>query len=207
MPPVNITTSKSESEKSSWRSILATVLVIVLAPLVAFLLTTFVFQSYVVDGQSMEQTLHHNDRLIIWKLPHTISRITGNPYVPTRGSIIVLNRPQDVTSTGMSEASEQLIKRVVGVPGDRVVVRDGEVTIYNQANPNGFNPDEAKLYDIEATFSPGDTDLTLRSGQIFVLGDNRGNSLDSPDFGVVRSEDIVGRLALRIFPLNQTRSF
>src|SRR4051812_22701390 len=73
----------------NWRDILSTLLILVAAPLIALLLTAFVFQSYEVDGQSMETTLHDHDRLIVLKVPRTVSRLTNHPYIPHRGDVII----------------------------------------------------------------------------------------------------------------------
>src|SRR5687767_2520940 len=75
-----------------WRSALSTIMILILAPLIGLGLTTFVFQSYEVDGPSMETTLQNRDRLIVFKLPRTISRITRKQYVPSRGEVIVFAR-------------------------------------------------------------------------------------------------------------------
>src|SRR5206468_443820 len=71
------------------REIISTIGVLITALLVAFGLIAWVFQSYEVDGQSMETTLHNNDRLIVWKVPRTIARITHHQYVPKRGEVII----------------------------------------------------------------------------------------------------------------------
>src|SRR5712671_5845014 len=86
-------TPVSERDKSpshdGWRSALSTIAILLIAPLVAVLLTAFVFQSYQVDGPSMQTTLQNSDRLIVWKMSRTWARITGHAFVPQRGDIIV----------------------------------------------------------------------------------------------------------------------
>src|SRR5579863_10465401 len=71
--------------------IISTIFIILLAPTVALLLTIFVFQQYQVDGPSMQTTLYTGNRLIVWKWPETLARITGHPYLPKRGTIVVFN--------------------------------------------------------------------------------------------------------------------
>lgn len=187
-----------------WKSALSTILILIAAPLLAILLTTFVFQSYEVDGESMETTLQNNDRLIVWKMPVTISKLTSGDYVPERGEVVVFHRYGTATATGGGD--KQLIKRVIGLPGERVVVRDNQITIYNTEHPEGFNPDSSE-YGERAQISPGNVDLTVPDGEVFVVGDNRNNSLDSRAFGTISVDDIVGELGARIFPFDKAQVY
>lgn len=190
------------------RSMLGTVGVLLLAPLLAILLTLFVFQSYQVDGPSMEQTLQNNDRLIVWKLPRTWSRITGNQYVPNRGDIIILNE-SGLANYGSADNSKQLVKRVIGLPNDHVVIKNNVVTIYNSEHPHGFQPDATLPYGQNGAIPPttNDVDVHLSSTQLFVCGDNRPNSLDSRSFGPIETSQVVGKLVARILPVNQMQLF
>lgn len=154
----------------------------------------------------MQQTLHNNDRLIVWKLPRTWSRITGHQYVPKRGDVIVF------TEGGLSaygqENTKQLIKRVIGLPGDRVVVANGTITIFNKQHPDGFQPDKTLPYHKQITeVTTGNIDITLGNNQVFVCGDNRTDSLDSRVFGPIDTSSIVGKLAIRILPLDDIERF
>ncbi len=184
-------------------SVLAFVAGIVIA---ATLINQFVFQSYYVDGTSMTPTLHNNDRLIIDKVERTVSMVEGKHYIPNRGQIVVL----DSSLVDQSGRSEQLIKRVIGLPGDTITIDNGIVTIKNKDNPNGFNVNESLGLKLDPTFTetPPLT-TTIGDNQIFVMGDNRGpgGSFDSRSFGAVDSDKIQGRLLARIFPLNQTKLF
>jgi len=192
-------------EKESFMSILSTLMILLIAPVIAILLTAFVFQSYQVDGPSMQNTLHNNDRLIVWKLPKTWARLTRHPYIPNRGDIIVFTEPK--LSDFGQDPDKQLIKRVVGLPGDRVVVKNGIVTVFDAEHPNGFTPDTALPYHREGDDTAGDLDVTVGKGQVFVLGDNRENSLDSRAFGPVDAGNIVGKLIVRLLPLSDMKSF
>lgn len=191
-------------QKEGWKSVASTVAILLIAPLFALFLITFVFQSYLVDGPSMETTLQDKDRLIVWKVPRTWARITGNDYIPDRYDIIVF------TESGLEEfdqSSKQLIKRVVGLPSERVVIKDGAVTVYNSDHPDGFRP-EIILPDgsfIEST--TGEVDTIVPEGTVFVLGDNRSNSLDSRAFGPVDATDIVGKLTIRFLPIGEAQHF
>lgn len=149
----------------------------------------------------METTLSHNDRLIINKLPRTLSRITKNAYIPQRGDIVIFNQ------AGPLSTEKQLIKRVIGLPGERVVVKKGALIVFNSSHPNGYDPDKAGLYFIAVADTPGSVDITLKANQIFVLGDNRENSEDSRYFGAVAVNKVVGKLAFRLMPLNEAQRF
>ncbi len=179
-----------------------------LAPIIAVFLTLFVFQSYQVDGPSMEQTLQNNDRLIVWKLPRTWSRITGNQYVPKRGDVIILNE-SGLANYGSMDDDKQLVKRVIGLPGDHIVIKNNVLTVYNKEHPKGFQPDATLPYGKDGAIPPttDELDVTLSSSQLFVCGDNRPNSLDSRSFGPIQTSQVVGKLVARIFPLNTMQRF
>ncbi len=172
--------------------------------IVYFFIQGFLIRTYVVDGHSMETTLQNGDRLVIDKVPRSLAMITGHAYVPHRGDIIVFN--QSGLAFG-SNAQKQLIKRVVGLPGERVVVADGALTIYSQAYPGGFEPDKTSLYQIQAPATIGKVDITLKADEIFVCGDNRANSEDSRYFGPIKIKQIVGKLWLRFLPLSKAQRF
>jgi len=200
LPP----SSKAGSD-GGWRNIASTLLILIAAPLIAILLTTFVFQSYEVEGQSMETTLQHRDRLIVLKLGKTWSKITREQYIPKRGEIIVFAQQSEFDSSSTSQ--KQLIKRVIGLPDDRVVVENNSITIYNSQHPEGFNPDLEGKHATIIRGTPGKVDITVGEDEVFVCGDNRNNSLDSRNFGTIKSSAIVGRLALRIFPLSKVDTY
>lgn len=189
-----------EQNREGLKSIISTFLILLAAPLIAIVLTTFVFQSYEVDGPSMETTLQHQDRLIVMKTGKTWASIFNKDFIPGRGEIIVFGRE--------SEGGRQLIKRVIGLPGERVVVKNGSITIYSQDFPEGFNPDQNTAFrnNIDPT-TTGEVDLVVPEGEVFVSGDNRSNSLDSRSFGTVPSEDIVGTLAVRIYPFSKFETY
>lgn len=205
-PPVPRTGPPAQSKHESFKSALSTISILLIAPLVAVLLTAFVFQSYQVDGPSMETTLSNNDRLIVWKVPKTWARITGHPYVPNRGDVVVFTEPS--LSAYGQEPGKQLIKRVLALPGERVVVRNNTLTVYSQEHPEGFQPDEELPYGEDIRKDTNiDGEWKVGENQIFVVGDNRYNSLDSRIFGPVSSNNIVGKLAARVLPVNQMKSF
>lgn len=186
-----------DGKKSSAAGFFSNFFLIVSALIVALIINQFVFQSYEVDGSSMEPTLHNKDRLIIWKLPRTWALVTNKSYQPKRGDVVVFHKPNG--------SSEQLIKRVIGLPGERVIVKDGVVTVYNSENPGGIRPDDAP-YGKNIPVTSGYVDVTVGPEEIFVCGDNRipGASLDSrSSLGNVPLEKVVGKLVLRLYPFSK----
>jgi signal peptidase I len=150
----------------------------------------------------MVPTLHETDYLIISKLGYTkalVERTLGrnSVYVPDRGQIIVFRYPK--------EPSKVFVKRVIGLPGDRVVIKNGTVTVFNKEKPNGFNPDED--YEKKDTQTLIDTDQVVQDGSVFVIGDNRaaGGSYDSREWGDLPSSYIIGNAVLRLLPLDQVK--
>lgn len=177
---------------------------VILPIALVLILHNFVFQAYHVLGSSMVPTLHETDYLIVSKMGDTAAMVESLfgkrvDYIPARGQIIVFHYPQDPTKV--------FVKRVVGLPGDRVVIKDGQVTLFNAASPNGFNPDTK--YELSSTTTLIDTDEIVQPGNIFVLGDNRtpGGSFDSREWGQLPSSYIIGDAVLRLLPLKDTKVF
>lgn len=170
----------------------------------AWLINMFVFRSFNVDGPSMEDTLHTGDRLIVNRLPVTWAHIRGVSYVPDRGQIIVFKNPKWQTG----ELNEYIVKRVIAFPGERVVVKDGVLTVYNSDHPDGIDVDKEHPGALQPT--DGTVDTVVPEGAIFVCGDHRqaGYSYDSRSgLGTIPFEDIVGPVSIRIFPFDQMRFF
>lgn len=194
-----------EPKRRGLRDGVSFVVVIALALVLAYLIITFIFESYQVDGPSMQNTLHNNDRLIVWKAPVTLGRIEGSEWVPARGDIIIF-KESGLAQYGDQDV-KQLVKRVIGLPGDHLVIKNGFVTIYNRAHPQGLT----SPLNFDGTAGHHDTtgniDITLKNDQVFVMGDNRPNSLDSRIFGPVNLNQIVGKLILRDWPLGSIKAF
>lgn len=171
----------------------------------AFLINQFVFQSYYVDGTSMTPTLQNDDRLIIDKIDHSIANLQGKAYIPQRGQIIVL----DSSIVGLNGHQEQLIKRVIGLPGDTINIQNGVVTIKNKDNPNGFDVEKQLGLTLQPTFVESPQQWTIQDDQVFVMGDNRveNGSYDSRAFGPIDADKIVGRLWARILPFDKAQVF
>ena len=169
------------------------------------LINSFVFRSFNVVGPSMESTMYTGDRLIVNRLPVTWSNIRGESYVPERGQVIVFKNPRYT----IGGEDEYIVKRVIAYPGERVVLKNGEYTVYNAAHPEGFNPDDANHGEPGSPTS-GEVDMTVPSKELFVSGDHReGNySFDSRNgLGTIPYYDVVGPVGARIFPFNKIRNF
>lgn len=196
---------QQENSRSGWYELLSTVGVLAVALLTALFIIAFIFRSYQVDGPSMQNTLQNADKLIIWKVPRSWARITQHPYIPQRGDIIVFDQ------SGLAEFGQvdqkQLIKRVIALPGERVTVSNGIVTVYNKQYLNGFNPDATLPYGKNIPVTSGEKNFIIGSDELFVLGDNRPDSLDSRSFGPIKANQVVGKLVLRVFPINQAKVF
>ena len=168
-------------------------------------INSFVFRSFNVVGPSMEPTMHTNDRLIINRIPSTIAKLQNKQFVPDYGQIVVFKNPRFEST----QQDEYIIKRVVGKPGDRVLLRNGSYTVYNNAHPNGFDPDENHKDTIKSP-TEGEVDTIVPKDEIFVSGDNRigNNSYDSRSgLGTIPLYDITGTVFLRILPLNHIEIF
>lgn len=154
----------------------------------------------------MTPTLQNNDRLIISKVERTLAAIQGKPYIPERGQVVVL----DSSIIGLNGQKEQLIKRVIGLPGDHIHIENGTVTITNSQYPKGFDVNkQLGLTYLQDTYTDSPIDLTVPPGQVFVMGDNRGQngSYDSRAFGPIDGDKIQGRLWARILPLDKAQIF
>ena len=197
-------TTKRDSREGV-RSVIKTILLLLAAPLVALFITSFIFHSYEVYGPSMESTLQNGDRLIVLKAPRTWSKIRGEHFMPKRGQIVVFTRPDSLA--GFEGENKQLIKRVIALPGERVVVKDGVITVYSNERPGGFQPDKEADYGSVIGTTDGNGEFNVGPNQVFVCGDNRAVSLDSRTFGPINTDSIVGTAEYRLFPLGKMRGF
>jgi signal peptidase I len=153
---------------------------VILALLIVLPIRLFIFQPFIVKGQSMEPNFEDGDYLII-------DEITYRFREPKRGEVVVFKNP-------MNE-HQRFIKRIVGLPGETVEISDGKIFISNG---------EKKVLNepyLNSSFTTGEIQITLGKDEYFVLGDNRQFSLDSRRFGPIRKKEIVGRVFLRLWPI------
>lgn len=149
---------------------------------------TWVAQPFVVNGSSMDNTFKNGEYLIVDEISYRFKE-------PERGDVLVFKYPED--------PSKYFIKRLIGLPGETVTVRNDQVTIQNAANPDGFTLTEP--YADSKTF--GNVTITLDEDEYFVMGDNRVVSLDSRIWGPLPKEDVVGRPVFRLLPFSRSGIF
>jgi signal peptidase I len=190
-----------------FKDVLQIIVFVVLVVAGTIFINTFVFRSFSVVGPSMEETFYTGDRLVVNRLSVTWSSLRNQPYTPERGQIIVFKNPR--YSNGLGD--EHLVKRVIAFSGERVVVKDGSITVYNDIHPTGFNPDTLpNSGGIIGEPTTGDSDITVPRGEIYVVGDHRQGSYshDSRNgLGTVPLYDVVGPVTMRIFPFNKMEMY
>lgn len=153
-----------------------------LALVIVLPIRMWVAQPFVVNGSSMDETFKDGEYLIVDELSYRFKE-------PERGDVLIFKYPQD--------PSKYFIKRLIGLPGETVVVKGNKVTIINRENPSGIVLSEP--YARSRTF--GDVRTVLRADEYFVMGDNRVVSSDSRVWGALPKSDIVGRPIVRLLPL------
>ena len=186
-PVPNHTTSPEITEEQKqlsfgWVLLQETIQIVIPALLLALIIHLFFAQATVVYGRSMEPNLVESQRLIIDKISYRFR-------LPQRNDIVVLDLPI---------MDELLVKRIVGLPGETIEIRHGDVYIDNVRLDEKF-PHQILSQDMEPR--------RLGPLSYFVLGDNRGNSNDSRSFGAVKREYILGRVWLRYWPFQQITRF
>lgn len=145
---------------------------------------TLVAEARYIPSSSMEPTLEINDRLIIEKVSYRFQK-------PQRGDVVVFSPTDKLREQNFKDA---FIKRVIGLPGDKVEVRGGKVYVNDQAIREKYI-EEAPEYK----YGP----VTVPKDQYLVLGDNRNNSYDSHYWGFVPRENLIGRAVVRFWPFNR----
>ncbi len=154
-----------------------------LALIIVVPIRVYVAQPYIVSGSSMVPTFQNGNYLIVDQLSYRIRE-------PERGDIVIFKYPKD--------PSKFFIKRVIALPNETLEIQDGAVTIKNQMSPDGFTLDEPyNMSEFNDTMT-----FTLGEAEYFVMGDNRGASLDSRYWGALPRALVVGRTLVRLFPLS-----
>lgn len=183
----NLSLPVSHKEKKVLASVgsffLEVIKLAILSGITIGLVRYFLFKPFYVRGQSMEPTFYERDYLIIDELSYRFRE-------PKRGEVVVFKAPN---------GTDYYLKRVVGLPGERIKIENNKVVIYNEENLQGMVLDETYLDDQTL----GNVMESLGPGEYFLLGDNRDASYDSRRFGAISKNTLVGRAWLRGWPLSR----
>lgn len=157
--------------------------------LAAVIIRAFVVQPFFVQGESMQPNFHEGDYLLVNQLSYRFGK-------PARGDVIIFKAPP--------EPDTNYIKRVIGLPGETVQLKDGRVQVINTKHPDGVLLDEPYIEPgLSTKEEAGGTHWDVGANQFFVLGDNRepGKSADSREWGLVPRDNIIGKTSLRVYPI------
>src|SRR3989338_2723228 len=157
--------------------------ILIIAAVIVLPISYFLFQPFIVKGDSMVPNFHSGDYLIVDEISYRFSDVK-------RGDVVVLKYPLD--------ASQRFIKRVVGLPGETLDIKNGKVTI----TKDGKSQVLSEPYLPGSLATDGSSHMVLGPDNYFVMGDNRPFSYDSRRWGVLPKEDIIGKAFMRIFPLS-----
>ena len=166
-------------------SIWETIEIVLIAVIAVFVIRTFLVQPFLVNGASMEPNFSSGDYLLI-------DEITYRFREPGRGEVIVFHYP--------GNESTYYIKRIIGLPGERLVFKDGKVTVVSKEHPDDFVLDENYL---PKGLGTSGSEVSLKNNEYFVLGDNRSYSFDSRSWGSLKKSELVGLVRLRLWPVNR----
>lgn len=157
--------------------------------IVLAMVITIVVQPTTVSGESMYPTLKDNDYLFINKLTYEVEG-------PKRGDIIVFKTE---LIDDKSSKKKSLVKRVIALPGEHIVIKNNEVYIDDELLNESY---------IKGVYTSGDIDIIVPENNIFIMGDNRENSLDSRDdrIGTISLDDVVGKVSMRVYPFDKIGS-
>lgn len=189
--PSSFTTSyhPQPEEKKSENPFTEIIRFSIIALIIVVPIRMFIAQPFIVSGASMEDTFQSGEYLIVDQVSYYLED-------PRRGDVIVFRYPRD--------PAKFFIKRIIGVPGDTIIIETGTVKIKNEANPDGFLLDEPYVSAMNGHDSIVEE---LGEREYFVMGDNRDASSDSRSWGVLQKDRIIGRAFLRLFPPSELALF
>jgi signal peptidase I len=177
---------KKKARSSPARIVVEWVVILLAALTVAFVVKTYAIQAYWIPSASMEPTLHVKDRVLVNKVGYHLHGVH-------RGDIVVFKSPPREIEA--NPTIKDLIKRVIGLPGDRIQAINGQVFINGKALKEPYLPDGTQTTNLPLQ--------TVPPGQYFMLGDNRGDSGDSRFIGTIPRNLLVGRAFVRVWPLDR----
>jgi signal peptidase I len=177
-------TMEEEQEKSSQiKTFIRDTITVLAVAAVIILVLQFVIQKFVVEGSSMNFTLHDGQQLLVNKIVYRF-------HEPERGDIIVFHPPPEIDE-------DDFIKRIIGLPGEKVVIANGKVIIH-KADGSLMQLDEPYITRPANRDFEGDI---IPEGEYFVMGDNRVNSSDSRTGWTLKEEDIIGKAWISVWPI------
>ena len=193
-----------------WGNVLEWVKIVIWALVIIIPIRTFFFQPFFVEGNSMEPNFRDGQYLIVkeWGYKKTEVNLGGKKLFTVEGDK-TLERGQVVVFRYPKDPKEFFIKRIIGLPKDKVEIKNGQVKIYNSENPNGFVLDESGyLPSSLPTDCKGSYCLfNLKENEYVVMGDNRSHSSDSRAWGILPREMLVGVVAVRAWPPESAQIF
>jgi signal peptidase I len=188
-PRVNAWNPSSEPrphKSTFWHNVREWIQVIIIALVISLPIRFFIAEPFVVDGASMDPAFATGQFLIVDRLSYRLND-------PSRGDVTVFKYPNN--------PSVYYIKRIIGLPGETVTIKDGKVSIINSEHPKGFTLTEPYIDSKHVSHDALTT--TLQPSQYFVMGDNRAESSDSRVWGPLEENLIIGRPIVRLFPITK----
>lgn len=187
----NATQNKDSENKSSLlKQIRDYGISILIAIAVALLCNAFVFARADVDGESMLPTLHDKDVVFVEKITNLTKHFK-------RGQIIIFDRN--------NAEKDILVKRIIGIEGDQIQIKEGKIYLNGEALKEDYLADGT--FTAPSQFLANNKTYTVEKNHVFVLGDNRENSVDSRILGTINVNDIKGHTVIRLYPFNSIRLF
>ncbi len=180
-------TNKAQISEFLWE----TIKIVIISLAIILPIRYFIIQPFYVKGASMEPNFYDHEYLIVDEISYRFRE-------PARGEVIVFRYPRD--------PREFFIKRIIGLPGETIKIHNGQITIFNKQHPKGFKLDES-AYLPKNVYTQGNLEIKLKNDEYFVMGDNRGSSLDSRRFGPIKRQSIIGRTWIRGWPINKITVF
>lgn len=168
-----------------------TIKVVVVGLIVIVGIRSFIMQPFFVDGKSMEPNFYDGDYLIVDEVSYKF-------WEPKRGDVIIFHYPYDT--------KEFYIKRIIGLPGEKIEIKDNKIIIYNNENKDGMFINE-NVYIPDSAITSGNYARELKNDEYYVLGDNRAASSDSRFWGVLEKRFIVGKAWIRAWPFDDFSVF
>lgn len=187
--------------------VLEIVKIVILAFVIIFPIRVFLFQPFFVQGASMEPNFEDGQYLIVNEFGYKKTTIAlGDIKFFSVGDFREILRQKVIVFRYPNDPSKYFIKRVIGLPGEKIEIKNGGVKIFNSEKSDGFVLDESAYLGMEVKTGK-DIAITLKDNEYFVMGDNRSFSSDSRVWGPVADNYIIGEVLLRAWPLNEISAF